>query len=268
MSNIMTAWDALNHQDYGTIPCWFARSATTPFAHPEENSPDEGYFYARQMYCARQMKFQLHLAKQRYESIKGAKKNTLTNVWEMEEGLDDFHSYAATMECFSFELLCPEMAGTLWGHTLLDIMKQDHVQIVLKGCHGWIGEPATLFTCMTPEEREARFAPVTKKNRMVDTTLMTTPWVEHPRATVRPRNITRTESQPIVSLADRVAMDDVTTTMKLVDAGGHMYYMTHVPRWGRLHSMDNNRISRLPKYVTVESLMAADKKQSGPNDAI
>ena len=207
----------------------------------------------------------------------------------MEGGRGEANTRAATLECFTFSILDPTTAEQLWGFAhgwmksqilnklnmlleewirLLEIMKQDHVAIILKGCHGWVGEPATLFTCMTPEERAARFSPVAKKNRMVDTTLMTTPWVEHPESPVSQKSVIPYEPRPIVSLADRVAMEDVTTTMKLVDAGGHVYYMTHVPRWGRLHSINRHRASETNRYLTFESSMAAVKKQAGPNDAI
>jgi hypothetical protein len=214
---------------------------------------------------------QLYLAKQRYESIKGAVKDLTTDVWTMEGGRGEFNTHAATMECFTFDILHPAMAGLHWAnvHTwmgsgnlpklgnvlrdwiaLLDIMKRDPVRIVLKACHGWIGEPATLFTCITLEEKDSRFATIAKKNRMIDTTLMTTPWQEHPGSPLSPRQVLPHKPRPIVSLADRVEMDDVTTTMTLVDAGGHTYYMTHVPRWGRLHSMDRNRISHMNNYLT------------------
>ena len=248
MGNIMLVWDILNHQEYDRIPAWFVRNDRAPFSHPPVGSPMESYLLARGFYSIRQLMYQVHLAKRRYESIKSATKNPITGEWRMVEGLSrELNIQAATLTCFLFPFLKPTVAKAMWDKCYLwyksfnfdkmgfllnewnrmyDILNQDSVKIVLKACHGWIGEPGSLFTNMTKEEKEGRFSPISKKNHMTDTTLMFVDLICHPPATYTRRQVKAWEPPEVVTLAERVARDDVTATYTAVDSGGHTYYMT------------------------------------------
>ena len=204
----------------------------------------------------------------------------------MSEGThSDANMHAATLTCFLFPFLKPAMAKQMWDHCYLwyksfniekmgrllndwnlmfEIFNQDSVKIVLKACHGWVGEPGSLFTTMTKEEKEGKFSPIPKKSRMIDTTLMFVDLVCHPTATYTKRQVKKWKPPEVVTLAERIERNDVTTTHSAVDSGGHTYYMTHVARWGNMYGPTNTE-NKPP--LTLESLMAADKKQSGPRDA-
>jgi hypothetical protein len=105
MGNIMIAWDMLNHQEYDKISPWFVRNDKAPFSHPPRGSPMEDYLLARGFYNIRQMRFQIFLAKKRYESIKGATKNA-AGVWIMRaDNAPRLNVDAATVSCFLFSFL-------------------------------------------------------------------------------------------------------------------------------------------------------------------